>query len=120
MFLRVLLILGGLAIAACGIHAFSITRHGAILNAGMSLGGIFIICALFSIKLPIHATFAATVTSMVGSAGNFSALRNLAQSLATSQPADPDNTARAAMASVSIILLVACLRAIARLRQARV
>lgn len=116
MNLRVLLIIGGIMICAMGVHAFVLTREGAILNAGMSLGGIFVICGLFSIKLPFHGLIAATVTAMIGLAGNLSAAADIAQALTAATPLSSQATARAGFAAVSLILLIAALRGIQRFR----
>jgi hypothetical protein len=116
MNLRVLLIIGGVMIAATGVLAFLRTRDGAILNAGMSLGGIFVICGLFSIKLPFHGLIAATVTAMVGLAGNLSSAADLFRALTAAIPLTPQATARAGFAAVSLVLLIAALRGIQRFR----
>jgi len=116
MNLRVLLIIGGIMIAAIGVHAFLLTRDGAILNAGLTLGGIFAICGLFSLSWPFHGLIAATVTAMVGLAGNLTSAKELFLTLTAATPLRPQTTAGAGFAAVSLILLVATLRGIQRFR----
>jgi hypothetical protein len=116
MHLRVLLIAGGIIIAAMGAHAYSLDHNGAILNAGLSLGGIFVICGLFSIKLPFHGLITATVTAMVGLAGNLGAAWDLATQFTTAATLPPETIARSGFAAVSLVLLISSLRGIQRFR----
>jgi hypothetical protein len=116
MNLRALLIIGGIIIAALGVLAFSLTRDGAILNAGLTLGGIFAICGLFSLNWPFHGLIAATVTAMVGLAGNLVSAKDLLVDLTTAATLQPQTAAGAGFAAVSLVLLVASLRGVQRFR----
>jgi hypothetical protein len=63
---RTLIFLSGLLIAAAGIVAFRQTNDPSLLQGGLTLGGGFVICGIFSIKAKWHGIVGATMLAFLG------------------------------------------------------
>lgn len=66
--MRTLIFIAGFLIATLGVVVFRQTKDPALLQGGLTLGGGFIICGIFSVKAKWHGIVGAGVLSLLGTA----------------------------------------------------
>jgi hypothetical protein len=95
----------GALLIAIGFGAFQMSKDPSLLQGGLTLGGGFIICGIFSMKAKWHGIIGAGVLALLGAARTI-------PSLITQQ--DSTMAFRATAGVICLILLVAvvkCLKA---------
>jgi hypothetical protein len=63
---RFVIFSAGLLIAALGLAAFRETKDPTLLQGGLTLGGGFVICGIFSVKAKWHGIVGAGVLALLG------------------------------------------------------
>lgn len=64
--MRIVIFLAGFLLAALGFVVFRQTKDPSLLQGGLTLGGGFIICGIFSLKAKWHGIVGAGVLALLG------------------------------------------------------
>lgn len=76
--MRTLLFIAGLLACGLGFAALKLIGDPALLQGGLTLGGAWVICALFSLKSKWHGYIGGGVLALLGAGRNLSAPAGLA------------------------------------------
>ncbi|MCW1886656.1 hypothetical protein OKA04_18095 [Luteolibacter flavescens] len=66
--MRILIFTGGILIALLGLAVFQQTKDPVLLQGGLTLGGGFVICGIFSLRSKWHGITGAGVLALLGAA----------------------------------------------------
>jgi hypothetical protein len=64
--MRTLLLIAGILLSALGYFAFHSTKDPLLLQGGLTLGGGFVICAVFAVKAKWHGIAGAGILAFLG------------------------------------------------------
>ncbi|TAE77467.1 MAG: hypothetical protein EAZ65_07615 [Verrucomicrobia bacterium] len=107
--MRALIFTAGILLAVLGMLAFKTSGNPTLLQGGLTLGGGWIICGLFSLRSKWHGFIGAGLLAFLGGIRSLPALPKLAQ--------DPTAAFSAAAALLCTILLIAVVRCLLAERQ---
>lgn len=115
--MRIIIFTTGAIIAFLGMLTFRQTTDPSILQGGLTLGGGFIICGLFSLRSPWHGYGGAAVLGLLGTSRTLSAITDLPSYLQSGTPAD--TLFRLAATALCLITSITALLTLLRERQRR-
>lgn len=118
--MRFQIFFSGAAVLALGVAAMRILEKDAaigFLQGALTLGGGFIICGLFSLKMKWHGIIGGGVLGLLGAARGLGNLPDLASFLAGERERGPTPVLEF---GITVICLVLLLRALGELQRERV
>jgi hypothetical protein len=118
--MRFQIFFSGAAVLALGVAAMRILEKAAaigFLQGALTLGGGFIICGLFSLKMKWHGIIGGGVLALLGAARGLGNLPDLASFLAGERERGP---APILESGITLICLVLLLRVLAGLNRERI
>lgn len=107
--MRILLFAAGILTCLLGIAAFKMSGDPSLLQGGLTLGGGWIICGLFSLGAKWHGIAGAGMLALLGAARSLPALPKVPAALAQGEAGV---LLQAASAAISMVVFLASTRAL--------
>lgn|GEM_PF-513544 len=113
--MRILIFLSGAVIMAMGILAFnSLERHVAhgFLEGALTLGGAFVICGIFTLRMPWHGMIGAGIVALLGAGRGLGNLPGMAKFMAGDRSRGPAPILELGVTVICVFLLLRVVRAL--------